>query len=320
MIATIEKLSLKVCVIGAGQVGATFAYALLMRGLASEIVLIDQNRELAEGQAEDMSHGLPYVHPAHIHAGDYADCRNADVIVITAGAAQKPGETRLDLTKRNVDIYRQIIPAITKYTRDAILIIVSNPVDVLTYAAVKFSGYPAERVIGTGTTLDSARLRFLLSQHCRVDTRNIHAYIIGEHGDSEVPVWSLAHISGVSLEAYCKNCSRKCPQIPRDSIFEQVKTAAYHLIEKKGATYHAIGLATLAIVESLVRDQNSILTVSTLLHNYAGINNVCLSVPTKLNGNGVAERIILPLNDAEMDGLRSSADILKVAIKNAGLE
>nr|HPM59979.1 L-lactate dehydrogenase [bacterium] len=233
-----HKSNLKVAVVGAGQVGATFAYALLIRGLASEIVLIDANRALAEGQAEDMSHGLPYVRPVHIFAGAYSDCRDADIIVITAGAAQKPGETRLELTRRNVDIYRQIIPEITRHTTSAILIVVSNPVDVLTYAAVKLSGLPPQRVIGSGTTLDSARFRYLLSQHCGVDPRNVHAMIIGEHGDSEVPVWSLANISGLRMDDYCAQCGKGCPQLRKDEIFEQVRTAAYHLIEKKGATYH----------------------------------------------------------------------------------
>ncbi len=315
----ISKHSLKVCIVGAGQVGSTFAYALLMRGLASEIVLIDQNRGLAEGQAEDMSHGLPYVRPAHVYAGDYEDCASADVVVITAGAAQKPGETRLDLTKKNVDIYSKIIPSITQYTKDAILIVVSNPVDVLTYAAVKFSDYPVNRVIGSGTSLDSARFRYLLSQHCRVDSRNVHAYIIGEHGDSEVAVWSLAQISGVKLDDFCNNCSKQCGGIPRNEIFEQVRTAAYHLIEKKGATYHAIGMATLTILESIVRDQNSIMTVSSLIDDYYGIGDVCLSVPTKLDRNGVVERIKLPLDDSELKGLQRSAETLKEAIKQVGL-
>ncbi|MBN2413331.1 L-lactate dehydrogenase [candidate division KSB1 bacterium] len=320
MILGETKLSLKVCVVGAGQVGSTFAYALLIRGLASEIVLIDRNRELAEGQAEDMSHGLPYVRPAAIYAGDYSDCANADVTIITAGAAQKPGESRLDLTKKNVDIFSKIIPAITKHTKETILIIVSNPVDVLTYAAVKFSEYPPNRVIGSGTTLDSARFRFLLSRHCQVDSRNVHAYIIGEHGDSEVPVWSLAQISGVKLDDYCRNCSRKCGQIPKENIFEQVRTAAYHLIEKKGATYHAIGLATLTILESIVRNQNTILSVSSLIDDYYGISNVCLSVPTKLNRNGVVEHIKLPLNDIELKSLKRSAEIIRDAIYKVNLE
>lgn len=314
-----QNVSLKVCIVGAGAVGSTFAYALLMRGMASEIVLIDRNNNLAEGQSEDMSHGLPYVRPAQIYAGSYSDCRNADVVVITAGAAQKPGETRLELTRRNVDVYKDIIPSITKYTENAILIIVSNPVDVLTYAAVKISGLPWHRVIGSGTTLDSSRLRFLLSQHCHVDSRNVHAYIIGEHGDSEVPVWSLAHIGGVRLDEYCLNCNRDCGKIPKKEIFEQVKTAAYHLIEKKGATYHAIGLATLAILESIVRNQNSILSISSLISDYYDINDVCLSVPSKLGRSGVLEHIKLPLDDEEIVKLQHSAKTIKKAITLIGL-
>ena len=314
-----SKLSLKVCVIGAGQVGATFAYALMIRGLASEIVLIDINKDLASGQAEDMSHGLPYVSPTNVHAGDYSDCQNADIVVITAGAAQKPGESRLDLTKRNVDIFSKIIPDISKHTKDAILIIVSNPVDVLTYAAVKFSGLPQNRVLGSGTTLDSSRFRYLLSQQVGVDPRNVHAYIIGEHGDSEVPVWSLVHISGVQLDDYCQTMNIDMRRDVRNRIFEQVRTAAYHLIEKKGATYHAIGLATLTILESIVRNQNSILSVSSYIKNYNGINDVCLSVPSKLNRTGVNERLQLRLSSDERASFRQSADIIKEAIHQVGL-
>jgi L-lactate dehydrogenase len=314
-----RKLTLKVCVVGAGQVGATFAYALLIRGLAAEIVLIDANRALAEGQAKDLSHGLPYVRPAHVYAGDYSDCCGADIVVVTAGAAQKPGETRLDLTKRNVAIFRKIIPQVHQYAPDAIVVIVSNPVDILTYASLKFSGYPPHRVIGSGTTLDSARFRFLLSQHCGVDPRNVHAYIIGEHGDSEVPVWSLAHIAGTKVDDYCRQCEKECAPIPKDEIFEQVRTAAYHLIEKKDAMYHAIGLAALTIMESIVRAQNSVLSVSTLMSDYHGISDVCLSVPTVLNRQGVVQQIDLPLNNAEKKALRRSATILKNIIQDVGL-
>ncbi len=313
------RISLKVCVVGAGQVGSTFAYALMIRGLAAEIVLIDRDEKLAEGQAEDMSHGLPYVRPTNIHVGDYSDCENADIVVITAGAAQKPEESRLDLTQKNVDIYRKIIPEITRYNDSAILIVVSNPVDVLTYAAVKFSGYPKNRVMGSGTTLDSARFRYLISKHCQVDPRNVHAYIVGEHGDSEVPVWSLAHIAGMRLERYCQQCPHRCPGIPKDEIFEQVRTAAYHLIEKKGATYHAIGLATLTIIESIVRNQSSILTVSTLLEHYDGISDVCISVPSIVNRSGAVSQVTLPFNDEEHTKLKQSAGIIREAIEQVGL-
>lgn len=309
----------KICVIGAGQVGATFAYALMIRGLASEIVLMDVNHDLASGQAEDMSHGLPYVSPTRIYAGDYADCQGADIIVITAGAAQKPGETRLDLTKRNVEIMRTIVPSIVKYTTDAILIIVSNPVDVLTYAAYKFSGLPQNQVFGSGTTLDSSRFRYLLSQHIGVDPRNVHAYIIGEHGDSEVPVWSLAHVSGVQLDDFCQSFNINLQADVRQKLFEEVRTAAYHLIEKKGATYHAIALATLNIVESILRDQNSLYSVSSYIENYHDVNKVCLSVPCKVNRNGVNEKVLLHLSSDELAAFKKSAEIIKNAIKFVGL-
>ena len=310
---------LKVCVIGVGQVGSTFAYATMIRGLASEIVLIDANKDLAAGQAEDMSHGLPYVSPTHVYAGDYSDCTNADIVVITAGAAQKPGESRLDLTKRNVDIFSKIIPDVCKYTKDAILIIVSNPVDVLTYAAVKFSGLPPNRVMGSGTTLDSSRFRYLLSRQIDVDPRNVHAYIIGEHGDSEVPVWSLVHVSGVKLDDYCQSQNINMQEKVRDNIFENVRKAAYHLIEKKGATYHAIGLATLTVLESIVRDQNSLHTVSSYIDNYHGISDVCLSVPSKINLNGVQDHILLRLSSDELAAFENSANVIKNAISKSGL-
>lgn len=314
-----HKFSLKVCVVGAGQVGATFAYALLMRGLATEIVLIDKNTALAEGQAADLSHGLPYVKPANVTAGEFSDCANAEIIVITAGAAQKPGESRLDLTQKNVDIFKQIIPQITRYNTTATIIVVSNPVDVLTYAALKFSNFPKERIIGTGTTLDSARFRYLLSQNCRIDPRNVHAYIIGEHGDSEVPVWSAAHFGGVNILDYCQTCPTNCSSQNRDEIFTEVRDAAYHLIEKKGATNHAIGLASLTVLESIVRNQNTILSVSTYLNGYLGIKDVCLSVPTILNRTGVVSYIELPLEKAELAGLKNSADVIQSTLKQVGL-
>lgn len=314
-----SKRGLKVCVVGVGQVGSTFAYALMIRGLASEIVLIDANKDLAAGQAEDMSHGLPFVSPTNVHAGDYSDCRHADIIVITAGAAQKQGESRLDLTKRNVDIFSTIIPEISKYAQEAILIIVSNPVDVLTFAAVKFSGLPRSRVMGSGTTLDSSRFRYLLSRQIGVDPRNVHAYIIGEHGDSEVPVWSLVHVSGVQLDDYCQALHINMQAKIRNAIFENVRTAAYHLIEKKGATYHAIGLATLTVLESIMRDQNSLHTVSSYIEDYYGISDVCLSVPTKINRKGVNERVLLRLSSDEVAALQKSAAVIKTAILKSGL-
>ena len=314
-----SKSGLKVCVVGAGQVGSTFAYALMIRGLASEIVLIDSNENLASGQAEDMSHGLPYVSPTKVYAGDFSDCENANIVVITAGAAQKPGESRLDLTRRNADIMSEIVPAVCEYAKEAVLIIVSNPVDVLTYAAYKFSGLPQNRVLGSGTTLDSSRFRYLLSQHLGIDPRNVHAYIIGEHGDSEVPVWSLVHISGVQLDDYCQSQNIDMRFEVREYIFKEVRTAAYHLIEKKGATYHAIGLATLNIVESITRDQNSLHSVSSYITDYYDVDNVCLSVPAKINQNGVNERVLLRLSSDERAALKRSAEIIQDVIQSIGL-
>jgi L-lactate dehydrogenase len=212
-----------------------------------------------------------------------------------------------------------IVPSITKYTTDAILIIVSNPVDVLTYAAFKFSGLPQNQVFGSGTTLDSSRFRYLLSQHIGVDPRNVHAYIIGEHGDSEVPVWSLAHVSGVQLDDYCQSFQINLQADIRFRIFEEVRTAAYHLIEKKGATYHAIALATLNIVESIVRDQNTLHSVSSYIENYQGVTDVCLSVPCKINRSGVNERVLLRLSSDELAAFHKSADIIKEAIHFVGL-
>jgi L-lactate dehydrogenase len=309
----------KVCVIGTGQVGATFAFSLMIRGLASEIVLIDVDKDLASGQAEDMSHGLPYVSPTEVRAGEYGDCRNADIVVIAAGAAQKPGQTRLDLTKHNVEIMHRIVSEISGHVREAILIILSNPVDVLTHAAYKFSGLPRNRVLGSGTSLDSARFRYLLSRHVGVDPRNVHAYIIGEHGDSEVPVWSLAHVSGVRLEEYCRSLNIDLRPEVRRNIFEEVRDAAYHLIEKKGATCHAIALATLSIVESISRDQNSIYCVSGYLGRYQGVEDVCLSVPSIMNRDGVSNRVALPLSPDELAAFKRSAEVIREAVHSAGL-
>lgn len=237
----------KVVVIGAGQVGATICFALTMSGLASTIVLVDLDSSLAEGHAMDLNHGLSFVQPARIFAGNYSDCKGADIVVVTAGAAQKPGETRLDLVRKNTEIFKDIIPKITAHEPKTLLI-VSNPVDILTYVTLKVSNYPMNRVIGSGTTLDTARFRYLLSRHCQVAPRNVHAYIIGEHGDSEVPVWSQANIAGLALKNHCPVCERNCSSKERDEIFDQVKNAAYEIINRKGYTNFAIALAVVRIV------------------------------------------------------------------------
>mgnify|MGYP001110637155 CR=1 FL=1 len=303
----------KVVVVGTGQVGATICFALMSSGLASTIVLVDLKHELAEGHAMDLNHGLPFVQPARIFAGKYEDCRNADIVVVTAGAAQKPGETRLDLVRRNTEIFKDIIPKITVH-EPKILLIVSNPVDILTYVALKISNYPPNRVLGSGTTLDTARFRFLLSRHCQVDPRNVHAYIIGEHGDSEVPVWSQANIAGLSLNAYCRMCDRECSSEGKDVIFQHVKEAAYEIIKRKGHTNFAIALATERILSSILRDESSVLTVSALIENHYGISDVCLSLPAILNINGIARHIDINLDGNERQQLQTSAGTLKEII------
>ncbi len=303
----------KVVVIGAGQVGATICYALMMSGIASSIVLVDVNSGLAEGHAMDLNHGLSFVSPTRIFAGNYSDCKGADIVVVTAGAGQKPGETRLDLVHKNTEIFKDIIPKITAYEPKTLLI-VSNPVDILTYVALKVSNFTMNRVIGSGTMLDTARFRFLLSRHCRVDPRNVHAYIIGEHGDSEVPVWSQANIAGLALKKHCLVCERNCSPKERDEIFGQVKNAAYEIIRRKGHTNFAIALAVERIAGSILRDENSVLTVSTLINNYYDISDVCLSIPTIVNMNGILKHIDINLDEAERHKLRTSAQTLKKII------
>jgi L-lactate dehydrogenase len=305
--------SRKVVVVGTGAVGSTFAYAMMISGLVGQIVLIDQDRKAAEGHVMDLNHGLSFVKPCKISTGDYEDCRDAHLVVITAGAAQKPGETRLDLVRKNTEIFKEMIPQIARYD-PRILLVVTNPVDVLTYVAIKLSGYSMNRVMGSGTTLDTARFRYLLSRHCGVDPRNVHAYVIGEHGDTEVAIWSHANIGAVPLTQYCPTCHRHCPEGEREALFEQVKNAAYEIINRKGATNFAIGLALVRIAESVLRDENSVLTVSSLIDGYHDIRDVCLSIPAIVNRNGIAGTLKLTLDEKEREGLRHSAAVLKEVI------
>lgn len=301
----------KVVIIGTGLVGSTFAYALMISGLAGEIVLIDANRRRAEGEAMDLNHGISFVRPVRIYAGDYPDCAGADVVVITAGAAQKPGETRLELVHRNVAIFKQIIPQVVRYAQQPILLIVTNPVDIMSYVAYRLSGYPSGRVIGSGTVLDTSRLRYLLSAHCGVDPKNVHAYIIGEHGDSEVPLWSLANIAGMRLDEYCPSCERGCQPSVREEIFRQARDAAYAIIDRKGATYYGIGLSLLEIVESILRAERSIATVSTYLENYLGESDIYISVPAILHRGGVERLVPLRITGQEAEAFHRSVAVLR---------
>lgn len=304
----------KIAIIGTGNVGATFAYALLLNGLPSEIVLIDTNTGKAEGEAMDLNHAMPLHSPARIWTGKYEDCAGAAITVITAGSAQRPGESRLDLIQRNAAIFKSIVENIVKYNPDGIILVATNPVDVLTYASWKFSELPANRVIGSGTILDTARFRYLLSQTFEVDPRSVHAYIIGEHGDSEVPVWSLANIAGMRLPDYCAANNMGCRQDQLDSIFKQTRDAAYEIISRKGSTYYAIASGLTRIVEAILRDQATVLSVSTYIEDYYGIKDVYLSLPSVLHVGGVERTIRLDLNNEEISGLRKSAAVLKDTI------
>jgi L-lactate dehydrogenase len=304
----------RVAVVGLGNVGATFAYALLLSGLAAEIVLVDLNRAKAEGEAMDLNHTEPFAHPTRIWAGDYRDCAGAAVTVVTAGAAQHPGETRLDLVKRNAEIFSHIVPEVAKNNPGGILLIATNPVDVLTYLSLKLSGLPAKRVFGSGTILDTARFRHLLSEYFDVDPRSVHANIIGEHGDSEVPVWSLANIAGMRLADFARAAAVPHDQFQMDEIFKQTRDAAYQIIQRKGATYYAVAAGLMRIVEAILRNQHTILSVSSLVTDYYGINDMCLSLPTIVNRGGIEKVLHLELNDAEQEGLKRSAEVLRKTI------
>lgn len=305
----------KVVIVGAGHVGATFAYALAQSGVADEIALIDLNRELAQGQVLDLSHGRFFFPSVYIHAGNSEDYADAQVIVITAGAGQKPGESRLDLLQKNARIMRHIVDDIVAQNSPAVLLVVSNPVDVLTYVAQRHAGWPTRRVMGSGTVLDSARLRYLLSQHCNIDVHNVHAYVLGEHGDSEFAAWSMVHLAGLSMEQYCPICG-KCGEWEeeRKAIEEAVRNSAYHVIDYKGATYYAVGLALVRIVSAILRNEHSVLTVSTVLEGEYGLEDVALSVPCIVSQEGIDRVMAAALPPEEDAALQASASILKEAI------
>ena len=315
-----KKLDSRKCaMIGCGFVGSASVYALMQSGLFSDIVLIDANKDKAEGEALDISHGIPFAKPVEIIAGDYPDISDASIVIITAGAAQQPGETRLDLVKKNVGIFKSIIPEVVKYNKDCTLLIVANPVDVLTYAALKLSGFPKERVIGSGTVLDTARFKYLLGEHLDLDSRSIHAFIIGEHGDSEIAAWSSANVSGVPIHKVCEMRGFTDHDYETRRLAEQVKNAAYEIIDKKGATYYGIGMAIKRICEAIIRDERSILPVSTLMTGQFGLSDVCLSMPAIVGEKGVDTLLPIELDDKEMAALKASADTLKAVIADSGL-
>lgn len=301
----------KVVIIGAGSVGTAYAYGLMQSGLANYIVIVDIDQERAEGEAMDLSHGVGFCPYVHIEHGDYDSCKDADLIVMTAGAKQKSGQSRLELVEKNVEIIQDVCGKVDSHTNESVMIMVTNPVDVLTYAAIKSLNWPSGRVIGSGTVLDTARFKYMLSEHCNVDARNVHAYILGEHGDSEIAAWSLCHIAGMSIAEYCPRCAKCNYTETRENIAQRVKDSAYHIIDYKGATCWGIGLSLVRISEAILRDENSVLTVSTLLDGQYGISDVCLSVPCVVGKEGVSAVIEAQLPEHEQEGLMKSAEILK---------
>lgn len=309
-----EKVNLRKCaVIGCGFVGSTTTYTLLESGLFSEIVLIDTDRKKAEGDAMDLVHCLPFLSPANIYAGDYSDIYDASIIIITAGANQKPGETRTDLVKTNVGIFHEIIDNILNYNQKALLLVVTNPVDILTYVTLKLSGFPQNRVIGSGTVLDTARLKYLAGSRLGVDPRNVHTFIIGEHGDSELAVWSSANVSGIDLDKYCKTSENGRERHSIEelyALYDDVKNSAYSIIDAKGATYYAIAQAVKRICTAIVRNENTIMPVSTYLEGEYGLNDICLSVPSIVGDDGVKKVIEFELDASEHNYLMASEEKL----------
>lgn len=297
----------KIVVIGVGAVGSTTAYTLLLRSRMDELVLIDANADKAVGDALDMNHGMPFLGQAKVWAGSYKDCKDADIVIITAGAAQKQGETRTDLLKRNVAIYESIITEVVKFNTDGILLIATNPVDIMSYFSWRKSGWPVNRVIGSGTLLDSARFRYLIGQHLKIDPRSVHAHIIGEHGDSELPVWSLANVAGTTFSLSDET---------KSEIFANTRDAAYQIIEAKGATNYAIALALDRIVTAILRDESAVLNVATLLDNYHGMSDVFLGVPCIVDRQGVREVLDIRITEEEKALLHRSAAHLKELIRN----
>lgn len=308
--------SRKVAVIGCGFVGSSSAFALMQSGLFSEMVLIDADTKRAEGEAMDISHGISFARPMQIYAGNYDDITDAAIIVITAGANQKPDETRLDLIKKNAAIMKSIVGEIKKRNFGGILLIVSNPVDILTLIALKESGYPSNRVIGSGTVLDTGRFKYLLGEHLDVDSRSVHAFIIGEHGDSELAAWSNARIGGLKVNDFCELRGHFNHEQSMKKIFENVRNSAYEIIERKHATYYGIAMAVKRICEAIVRNEKSILPVSSLMTGEYGLNDVVLSIPAVVDETGVQKVIPIELNDEELTKLKDSANILKDIAKD----
>lgn len=307
----------KVSIVGAGSVGATAAYALSMSGIVNELVLVDVNKEKALGEVLDLRHGSAFIKPITIDTGDYSKTADSDIVVITAGAAQKVGETRIDLVNKNVDIFKSIIPDIAKYSPNAILLVVANPVDILSYVAYKLSGFPKERVIGSGTVLDSSRLKYEISQRLEIDPRSIEAYVMGEHGDTEFPAWSLATVDGIKLEEFASRLGINFDDNLKEEIHNAVTNGAYEVINRKGATFYAIGLSIKRIVEAILGDENTVLPVSVLAEDYYGTDDVYISIPSIINKSGIKRVIKVDLNKDEVKRFQESANALEKVIEDS---
>jgi L-lactate dehydrogenase len=311
----VARMPRKVVVVGAGSVGTTYIYALLQTGLASEIALIDVDAKRVEGEIMDLSHGLPFIPPVSVKAGTYADCADAHVTVITAGAKQTPGQSRIELIQKNADIIRSICEEIRRVNPAGVVLMVTNPVDTLTQIAVRCLKMPRGKVMGSGTVLDSARFKYLLSRHCGIDARNVHAYILGEHGDSEVPAWSMTHIAGIPIREYCEICGVCDYPRHHEEIARQVRDSAYHIIDYKGSTFYGIGLSLLRISGAILRNEHSVLTVSTLVEGEYGLNDICVSVPCIVGENGVDRIVAARLEPTEHEALEQSAETLRIVLQ-----
>ncbi len=308
---------MKIGIVGSGLVGATAAYALVMRGVGREIVMVDLNTARAQAEADDISHAVPFAHPLQVRAGGYADLQNAAVVVISAGVGQKPGETRLQLLGRNAAVFQDVVPKVLEHAPNAVLVVATNPVDVMTHLTARYAaafGVPSSRVIGTGTTLDTARFRSLLGRHLGVDAHHVHAYVLGEHGDSEVLAWSEVGIGGIPLEEFCVTESQVVDDEVKARIDQQVRRAAYSIIEGKGATYYGVGSAIAQIVNVILRDQRAILTVCTPMDEVVGVQDVTVSLPNLVGGRGVLSTCPFPLSPEETEKLRASAQVVRDAI------
>lgn len=302
----------KIAIVGAGYVGSTIAYAVMNRGFASRISLIDIDTEKAAGEAMDLNHGAAFVKPIKVTSGDYEECADADVIVITAGKNQKPGQSRLDLVSENADIFKNIIPRINKHADNPIILVVTNPVDILTYVADEIAGFASGRVLGSGTVLDTSRLRYLIGDHCEINTSNVHGYVIGEHGDREVITWSLTNFGGIPFDNYCQICDKECNKEGfKETIEEKVKNAAYEVIDRKGATNYAVGLAVAEILEAILRNERKMLTVTSRLNGQYGLKDVALGLPSIVGSNGAEKVLTHDLNSQEEEKLIASGEELR---------